>query len=45
MSNPPVVPPVTVIRELHERIAAQVGRVVVGQSDVIRKLCAALIAG
>ncbi len=33
------------IRALNERIANSVGRVVVGQSTVIRKLCAALIAG
>jgi MoxR-like ATPase len=45
MSTPNVAPSVTVIRELHERIAAQVRRVVVGQDAVIRKLCATLVAG
>ena len=33
------------LSRLHERLAANVGRVVLGQDDVVRKLVAVLIAG
>lgn len=33
------------LRQLHDRISAKAGEVVVGQATTIRKLCAALVAG
>jgi len=33
------------LRQLHDRIAARAGEVVVGQATTIRKLCAALVTG